>query len=92
MSRPPRDPKNPTAIDEGTADYFACSANEDPLLGEASLAEASSVYLVDIDPDLPARLVGDPSRLRQILGVAEGAKEICGSDQARHHGGIADNP
>lgn len=48
----------PAAIDEGTADYFSCSMNDDPEVGESSLGPGVR-NLTDEGPRCPDGLVGE---------------------------------
>jgi MYXO-CTERM domain-containing protein len=56
-------------LDEGTADYFACSANDDPVLGEASLALLGSARdLTDTTKRCPDDILGEPHADGEIIG------------------------
>ncbi len=60
------------SIDEGTADYFACTVNNDPLLGGATLAE----YTRDLSAPsatCPEGLTGETHEDGKIIGTASWA-------------------
>lgn len=57
------------AIDEGVADYFACTVNEDPILGEATLAPFGAERdLSDTSRTCPDDTVGEVHQDGQIIG------------------------
>lgn len=79
------------SIDEGIADYFACSDNNDPLLGEASLAPLGAArHLDDASKKCPDDVVGESHAdgeivgslswtIRTDLGQAKGDKVVWGA-------------
>jgi hypothetical protein len=59
----------PGAVDEGTADYFACTINGDPELGEASLALLGSPRdLTDASKSCPNDLIGEVHADGELVG------------------------
>ena len=59
----------PGAVDEGTADYFACTINGDPQLGEASLALLGAERdLTDTSKTCPNDLVGEVHSDGELIG------------------------
>jgi MYXO-CTERM domain-containing protein len=57
------------AIDEGLSDYFACTVNDDPILGEASLALLSAARdLTDTSKRCPDEMFGEPHADGEIIG------------------------
>jgi len=54
-------------IDEGISDYFACTVNDDPILGEASLM-GSSRDLTDTSKSCPAGVIGEVHADGEIIG------------------------
>jgi MYXO-CTERM domain-containing protein len=57
------------SVDEGIADYFACSENGDPILGEATLATFGSAReLTDTSKTCPADMVGEVHEDGELVG------------------------
>ncbi len=57
------------SVDEGIADYFACSENDDPILGEATLAVLSAARdLTDTAKTCPGDMVGEVHADGEIVG------------------------
>lgn len=88
----------PGALDEGTADYFACTVNDDPILGGSALAAAGGQRdltknpgkcpeVVFGEPHMDGGLVGNATwRIRQALGREVGDPLIWSSIQLLHGG------
>jgi MYXO-CTERM domain-containing protein len=70
------------AIDEGIADYFACSDNDDAELGEASLAVLGGVRdLNDTSKSCPGDMLGEVHADGEIIGsFAWSVRELVGKD------------
>jgi len=71
------------AIDEGIADYFACTMNEDPVLGEASLAPFGAQRdLSDTSKRCPDDTVGEVHYDGEIVGsLGWSAREAFGVER-----------
>jgi hypothetical protein len=88
----------PGALDEGTADYFACTVNDDPILGGSALAAVGGQRdltknpgrcpeVVFGEPHMDGGLVGNATwRIRQALGRDVGDPLIWSSIQLLHGG------
>jgi len=86
------------AIDEGTADYFACTTNGDPILGEASLGPLGAERDLEeggrrCPEDLvgevhyDGRIIGNTAwAVRKVLGKERGDKVVWGSMSLLTHG------
>ena len=72
------------AIDEGIADYFACSANADPILGEASLGPLGAERdLSDATKTCPSSMVGESHADGEIIGsLGWTIRTALGADKA----------
>lgn len=72
------------SIDEGTADYFACTLNGDPILGEASLAPFGAERdLTDTSAVCPDSLLGEVHEDGKLAGsIAWSVREAFGSERA----------
>jgi MYXO-CTERM domain-containing protein len=72
------------SIDEGLSDYFSCTLNDDPILGEASLALLSSARdLTDTSKSCPNDMVGEVHADGEIIGsVAWTIREQLGAAKA----------
>jgi len=78
------------SLDEGTADYFACSENGDPILGESSLAPLGAARdLSDESKVCPQDMIGEVHAdgeligsftwsVREIVGKAAGDQLVWG--------------
>ena len=87
------------SIDEGIADYFACSNNGDPILGEASLGplgaerdltDASKVCPADVLGEVheDGEIIGSTSwSVHEALGAANADKVVWGAVSAMPPGG-----
>jgi hypothetical protein len=88
----------PGALDEGTADYFACTVNDDPILGGSALAALGGQRdltnnpgkcpeVVFGEPHADGGLVGNATwRIRQALGRDVADPLIWSSIQLLHGG------
>lgn len=88
----------PGAIDEGTADYFACTVNDDPLLGGAALAAVGGQRDLTRNPGrcpealegevhADGGLIGNASwRIRQALGRDLADPLVWSAIQLLHQG------
>jgi MYXO-CTERM domain-containing protein len=74
----------PGAIDEGTADYFACTLNGDPVLGEASLATLYATRdLTEGGKVCPDDLFGESHEDGKMIGTLTWAvREAIGAELA----------
>ncbi len=74
----------PGAIDEGTADYFSSSINNDPVVGEASLAALGADYARDLTAPAgrcPDTVYGESHADGGLIGTAAWAiREALGTD------------
>jgi MYXO-CTERM domain-containing protein len=60
----------PGSMDEGTADYFSCTVNNDPVVGEASLEKLSQRDLSQYSGKCPDSLFGEPHEDGRLIGRA----------------------
>lgn len=66
----------PGAIDEGSSDYFACSVNDDPVEGEASLGASARYLDPSLDPSgsqpgrCPDDVIGESHEDGKLVGIA----------------------
>ncbi len=81
----------PGAIDEGSADYFSCTVNDDPIVGAASLGYYSR-DLEETPVKCPDGVVGEAPRGRQVIGTASWAirKELGNELADQIVGGVDD--
>lgn len=70
------------SIDEGIADYFACSHNGDPVVGEASLALLGAARdLEAIDKKCPDDVIGEVHMDGELIGaVAWAVRDVVGTE------------
>jgi MYXO-CTERM domain-containing protein len=88
----------PGALDEGTADYFACTVNDDPILGGAALAAVGGQRDLTKNPGkcpdvvfgeshMDGGLIGNATwRIRQALGRDAADPLILSAIQLLHKG------